>query len=106
MTVGRNRHTFWYANNVPLNETKNAPNVNFLECEWEEVRRVKGKTIQKGHCGWAISHEITVKNIYELMHGGRARWKIENETFNTLKNQGYQFEHNFGVRHEAVHEVA
>lgn len=30
------------------------------------------------------------------MRGGRARWKIENETFNTLKNQGYQFEHNFG----------
>jgi hypothetical protein len=23
------------------------------------------------------------------MRGGRARWKIENETFNTLKNQGY-----------------
>ena len=30
------------------------------------------------------------------MRAGRARWKIENETFNTLKNQGYQFEHNFG----------
>ena len=30
------------------------------------------------------------------MKGGRARHKIENETFNTLKNQGYQFEHNFG----------
>ncbi len=30
------------------------------------------------------------------MKAGRARWKIENETFNTLKNQGYQFEHNFG----------
>jgi hypothetical protein len=30
------------------------------------------------------------------MRGGRARWKIENETFNTLKNQDYQFEHNFG----------
>jgi len=28
--------------------------------------------------------------------GGRARWKIENETFNTLKNQGYHYEHNFG----------
>ena len=23
---------------------------------------------------------------YKLMRGGRARWKIENETFNTLKN--------------------
>ena len=31
-----------------------------------------------------------------VMRGGRARWKIENETFNTLKNQGYHFEHNFG----------
>ncbi len=30
------------------------------------------------------------------IRGGRARWKIENETFNTLKNQNYQFEHNFG----------
>lgn len=30
------------------------------------------------------------------MCGGRARWRIENETFNTLKNQGYNFEHNYG----------
>ena len=30
------------------------------------------------------------------MRGGRARWKIENETFNTLKNQDYHFEHNYG----------
>jgi len=32
----------------------------------------------------------------EVMKGGRARWKIENETFNTLKNQGYNFEHSYG----------
>ena len=30
------------------------------------------------------------------MRGGRARWKIENETFNTLKTQGYHLEHNYG----------
>ena len=30
------------------------------------------------------------------MRGGRARWKIENETFNTLKNQGYHLERNYG----------
>ena len=30
------------------------------------------------------------------MRGGRARWKIENETCNTLKNQGSNFEHNSG----------
>ena len=32
----------------------------------------------------------------DLMRAGRARWRIENETFNTLKNQGYAFGHNFG----------
>ncbi|MFZ0034319.1 MAG: hypothetical protein WAK60_04955, partial [Sedimentisphaerales bacterium] len=31
MTVGKNKYIFRYANNVPLNETKNTPNVNFLE---------------------------------------------------------------------------
>jgi len=39
---------------------------------------------------------IDDSNLMTLMRGARARWKIENETFNTLKNQGYHFEHNFG----------
>ncbi len=30
------------------------------------------------------------------MRADRVRWEVENETFNTLKNQGYHFEHNFG----------
>jgi hypothetical protein len=38
------------------------------------------------------------------MRGGRARWKSANETCNTLKNQGYNFEHNdgHGERHLSV----
>lgn len=102
MTVEKNKYIFRYANNVPLNETKNTPNVNFMECEWEEI---KGNQLKKGRCGWATNHEITDKNVYELMRGGRARWKIENETFNTLKNQGYQFEHNFGHGKKNLHTV-
>src|SRR5258706_14409582 len=39
---------------------------------------------------------VTQRNVYHLMRGGRARWKIANETCNTLKNQGYTFEHNYG----------
>ena len=35
----------------------------------------------------------------------RSRWKIENETFNTLKNQGYQLEHNFGHGNEHLATV-
>ena len=30
------------------------------------------------------------------VRAARARWKIENETFRTLKNQGYNYEHNYG----------
>ena len=41
----------------------------------------------------------------KLMRGARARWKIENETFNTLKNQGYHFEHNFGHGEENLSTV-
>lgn len=36
------------------------------------------------------------KAVRDITRGGRCRWKIENETFNTLKNQGYNFEHNYG----------
>jgi len=102
MTKGKNEYIFRYVNNVPLNETKNSPIVNFLECHWLEV---EGKRAKKGRCGWAISHTITDNNVYELMCGGRARWKVENETFNTLKNQGYQFEHNFGHGKKNLHSV-
>ena len=91
-----------YVNDVPINETKDAPNVNFIECEWIEVI---GKLEKKGRCAWCTSHKITDKNLYLLMSGGRARWKVENETFNTLKNQGYQFEHNFGHGRKNLHTV-
>ena len=45
---------------------------------------------------WVTDLAITRENAAHLVRGARARWKIENETFNTLKNQGYHFEHNFG----------
>src|SRR5688572_17907274 len=43
--------------------------------------------------------------VYRIMQGARARWRIENETFNTLKNQGYHFEHNFGHGYEHLSVV-
>ena len=39
---------------------------------------------------------ITPGNAFEIARAGRARWRIENAVFNTLKNQGYEFEHNYG----------
>ena len=48
------------------------------------------------HNSWVSDITVSENNVRELVQGGRARWKIENETFNTLKNQGYHIEHNFG----------
>jgi hypothetical protein len=83
-------HRFRYLNGVPLNDANFDLEVNFLEY-WETTS--KGKVT---HFSWVTDITITPANLMELMKGGRARWKIENETFNSLKNQGYHFEHNFG----------
>jgi hypothetical protein len=79
-----------WLNDAPLNESNEDMRVNYLECVETSA---KGK-VQK--FTWVTSFKITEKNVYELMKGARSRWKIENETFNTLKTQGYNFEHNYG----------
>ena len=84
------RHWFRYLNGVPLNDAHFELEVNFLEY-WE--RRPNGK---EQHFAWVTDLPIKESTVMELMRAGRARWRIENETFNTLKNQGYSFEHNFG----------
>jgi hypothetical protein len=48
------------------------------------------------HFSWVTDLPVDDSNLMSLMRGARARWKIENETFNTLKNQGDHFEHHFG----------
>jgi hypothetical protein len=42
------------------------------------------------------SMEITDQNLELIVATGRARWKVENENNNVLKNRGYHLEHNFG----------
>ncbi len=91
MEQGDITHVFSFCNNLPLNETNQDVRINFLEY-WE----INKKTTKRQHFTWVTDFDITQKNVHALMRGGRARWKIENETFNTLKNQGYHFEHNFG----------
>ena len=82
-------HRFRFLNNVPLNASNVEVRVNFIEY-WE----IGQDKVQ--HFSWITDLRVTKRNVFHLMRGGRARWKIENETFNTLKNQGYHFEHNYG----------
>jgi len=82
-------HRFRYTNQIALNQQHPDCLVNFLE--YWEIR--PNKTL---HFTWVTDLFLTQKNVFTIQRGGRARWKIENETFNTLKNQGYNLEHNYG----------
>ena len=82
-------HRFRFINDMPLNESRSDVRVNFIEY-WE----VRQDQVQ--YFSWVTDFRVHKDNVYKLMRGGRARWKIENETFNTLKNQGYNFDHNYG----------
>jgi len=82
-------HRFRFINDVPLNASNPDVRVNFIEY-WE----MSDNKVQ--HFSWVTDLWVNKRNVFHLMRGGRARWKIENETFNTLKNQGYNFEHNYG----------
>jgi hypothetical protein len=39
---------------------------------------------------------ISAENAYQMERAGRTRWKVENELFNVIKNQGYNLEHSYG----------
>jgi len=82
-------HRFRFVNEVPLNASRADVRVNVIEY-WE----IGQDKVQ--HFSWVTDLRVSKRNVYNLMRAGRARWKIENETFNTLKNQGYNFEHNYG----------
>lgn len=85
------RHRYQWVNAVPLNGTPDADTVNFFE--YHLVAKT-GKVTYRN--SWVTDIDVDSDNVATLVKGGRARWKIENETFNTLKNQGYHLEHNFG----------
>lgn len=83
-------HHFRVHNGEPLNASHPNCLVNVLEY-WEV--HPDGKV---QYFSWITDFVLTPDNVYHIMRGGRSRWKIENETFNTLKNQGYHMEHNYG----------
>ena len=80
-----------FAENVPLNKTHPDLRVNFLQyIEYGSDGHERKKF------SWVTDLKITHENARHLVRGGRARWKVENETFNTMKNQNYNLEHNYG----------
>ena len=83
-------HQFRFLNNASLNKSNQDLKTNLIEYRQTDT---KGKEL---NFSWVTNIQVSTTNVLKITKGGRARWKIENETFNTLKNLGYNFEHNYG----------
>ena len=84
-------HRYRWLQGVPLRDGKDALMVNWFEIE---IINPKGETTYRN--SFVTDLPAGPGTVVELAACGRARWKIENETFNVLKNNGYNLEHNFG----------
>jgi hypothetical protein len=85
-------HRYRWIHDIPLRDGPDALRVNWFEIE---IRRADNGKITY-HNSFITDLPVTARNVAEMAACGRARWKIENESFNVLKTKGYNLEHNFG----------
>jgi hypothetical protein len=93
-------HQYRWANGVPRTDSDEALKVNWCDVT---VTDDAGKILY--HNAFITDWRIRADNVAGLVAAGRARWKIENENNNVLKNRGYHLEHNFGHGKEHLASV-
>src|SRR5271165_2595617 len=87
----RETHRYRFVEQIPLRDGKDAVTAN-----WIGFEILDAKGVVKYKTAFVTSLPVAKANLAEIAACGRARWKIENESFNVLKNHGYELEHNFG----------
>jgi hypothetical protein len=97
---GDKRNVYKFTKAIPLNAQPDAELVNLLE--FNQYDSKSGKLLY--HNVWVTSLEVSKETASDIAEIGRVRWKIENETFNTLKNSAYNLEHNFGHGEQFLHQ--
>jgi hypothetical protein len=98
---GHQLWTYRFVEHVPLREPPKALYVNW--CELTIVAEATGEKVY--HNAFATNHVLTEPTVRQTVRAGRARWKVENEGYNTLKNQGYHLEHNYGHGQQYLSQV-
>ena len=88
-------YLYRWINEVALNGREDSISVNFFELQIL-VPDQRGAFKTNFRSSWVTDFNISEQVVQRLVSAARCRWKIENECFNNLKNQGYHLEHNFG----------
>jgi hypothetical protein len=68
--------------------------LNWIECQ-RDYKKVNGEKTESNRFVHVTNIEVTKGNCQEISMFGCLRWNIENEGFNTQKNQGYNLQHRF-----------
>jgi len=89
---GKKKYVYRYRwiKDVPLRDGEDALKVN-----WFEIQIIDPSGKETYRNSFITDLEVSRNNVVDFADCGRARWKIENETFNVLKTN-YNLEHNFG----------
>ncbi len=75
---------------VPLRATADA-----IAANWFSIEIFNDKGNRTYHNSFVTALAVSADPVAELAAGGRARWKIENDTFDVLKTGRYNLEHSF-----------
>jgi hypothetical protein len=88
---GKRTHHYRWICNIPIRDSHDA-----LEVNWFDITISDENGKRTYYNSFVTDISIDESNVVELSACGRSRWKIENEGFNVLKNNGYNLEHNYG----------
>ena len=82
--------SYRWINNIPYQKHT----LNWIECCREQTK-VGSQEVEFNRFVHVANLKVTGENCQEISLFGCLRWNIENEGFNTQKNQGYNLQHRF-----------
>ncbi len=95
------KQSYRWVNELYYKDSKsNEHQLHVLEC-LEQTTTTKNQTT-KTKFKWVTNFKLDEKRAITLTNnGGRVRWKVENEGFNTQKNGGFELEHPYSENQNA-----
>jgi len=87
-------HHYQWSNKLPLKQAYK--DKDFTEVNLLEYSETSSENEVLYYNTWITDIFLHEKNVKQIAKGGRARFAIENVTFNEQKTRGYHIEHNYG----------
>lgn len=88
--TGRTTQKYSYLNDIEYSKYE----YSWMSCH-EKIETLRDGKIQENRFVYITNMALSAENVIHITECGRLRWKIENQGFNTQKNQGYELEHKF-----------